>query len=90
MTALENARLDAMEEKLETLQSDVKEILSALKGSELQLDKGLVIGHINLSERVTKLEGLKNKITWVSIGAGVAAGMSIDKVIEWIQIIGNR
>lgn len=87
MTAVENVRLDALEEKIEILQSDVKKILIALVGDDLKIEKGLIAEYKDMKERLTKLESLKNKIIWVSVGAGVAAGMSIDKVIDWIQIV---
>lgn len=83
---MENDRLDQMEDKLDDLKDQVTKILVALTGDELQMDKGLIAEYKEIRDRVSKLEALKNKVIWVSIGAGLAVGISIDKVIEWIQL----
>ena len=89
MTAIENSRLDKMEEKLDQALIKVDKVLSALTGDDLQIDKGLIAEHKDIRDRVTKLEGLKNMIIWISVGAGIAGGLSINKLIEWIQIAGK-
>ena len=89
MTAIENSRLDKMEEKLDQALLKVDKVLSALTGDDLQIDKGLIAEHKDIRDRVTKLEGLKNMIIWISVGAGIAGGLSINKLIEWIQIAGK-
>ena len=85
MTAIESERLDKMEQQLDDLEIKVDKILNALTGDELQIDKGLITEYKEIRDRVSKLEALKNKIIWVSIGAGLAVGISLDKIIEWIQ-----
>lgn len=89
MTAIENSRLDKMEEKLDQAIGKVDKVLSALTGDDLQIDKGLIAEHKDIRDRVTKLEGLKNMIIWISVGAGIAGGLSINKLIEWIQLAGK-
>lgn len=89
MTTIEGSRLDKMEEKLDQLETKVDKILSALVGDDLQIDKGLIAEHKDIRDRVAKLEALKNRIIWVSIGAGIAAGISLNKIIEWIQLAGK-
>ncbi len=89
MTAIESNRLDKMEEKLDQAIGKVDKVLSALTGDDLQIDKGLIAEHKDIRDRVTKLEGLKNMIIWISVGAGIAGGLSINKLIEWIQIAGK-
>ena len=89
MTAIESNRLDKMEEKLDQALIKVDKVLSALTGDDLQIDKGLIAEHKDIRDRVTKLEGLKNMIIWISVGAGIAGGLSINKLIEWIQIAGK-
>lgn len=86
MTSIESTRLDHMEQKIDDLQKDVNKILTALTGDDLKMDEGLIAEYKELKGRVQKLEALKAKIIWVSIGAGVAAGISIDKVVEWITL----
>jgi len=90
MTAIESNRLDKMEEKLDQAIGKVDKVLSALTGDDLQIDKGLIAEHKDIRDRVTKLEGLKNMIIWISVGAGIAGGLSINKLIEWIQIAGGK
>lgn len=89
MNTVENVRLDKMEEKLDQLETKVDRILNALIGDTLQIDKGLIAELKETRDRVSKLEALKNKIIWVSIGAGIAAGISLNKLIEWIQLAGQ-
>jgi len=90
MTAIESNRLDKMEEKLDQAIGKVDKVLSALTGDDLQIDKGLIAEHKDIRDRVTKLEGLKNMIIWISVGAGIAGGLSINKLIEWIQLAGGK
>ncbi len=85
MTSIENKRLDKMEQQLDEVEEKVDRILNALVGDELQMDKGLIHALNDMRDRVSRLEALKNKIIWVSIGAGLAVGISLDKIIEWIQ-----
>lgn len=85
MTTIENERLDKMEQQLDDLEIKVDKILNALTGDKLQMDKGLIPELKEMRDRVSKLEALKNKIIWVSIGAGLAVGISLNKIIEWIQ-----
>lgn len=89
MTALENIRLDTMEDKLDDVSVKVDKIFVALTGGDLQTDKGLIKEFESLRERVTKIEAFKSKIIWISLGAGLSAGLSVNKVIEWIQLAGK-
>jgi len=85
MNRMENDRLDQMEDKLDNLNDKVDKIFTALTGDDLQIDRGLIAEYKELRDRVTKLEYLKNKIIWIGIGAGAAIGISLNKIIEWIQ-----
>lgn len=96
---MEQQRLNNMESRLQRVEETVKQIelqtdkiedktnkiYTVLVGDEFNMDKGLVAEVKALRERVYKLEVLKNKVIWISIGAGVAGGLSLDKIIEWIQ-----
>lgn len=92
MTGIENMKLEELEEKLNTVEGKVDKILIALLGSELMPDNGLLKEIQELKNvdketkaRVLKLENLKNRVIYMSIGAGIAGGFSITKIIEWIQ-----
>lgn len=85
MIEMENQRLDDLEEKLDTVESKVDQILTALVGSDLTLSKGIVQEIKELKTRILKLENLRNRVMWMSMGAGIAGGFSITKIIEWIQ-----
>lgn len=85
MTYVENKRLDLMEERLKLLNDKVDRVLKALEDDELNVDGGLITQFKDLKKRVIGLESLKNKVIWISIGAGAACGFSINKIIEWIQ-----
>jgi len=79
-----NLRLGSLEKKFDDLEVKVDKILVALTGDEFKLDKGLVAEYKDLRERVSKLETLKNRIIWISIGAGFAGGIGISKLVEII------
>ena len=85
MNEMENSRLDQMEEKLDDVSLKVDKIFVALIGDDLQIDKGLIAEFKDMRDRVSKLEGFKSKIIWISVGAGMAAGISVNKIIEMIQ-----
>lgn len=92
MTTFENTRLDEVEEKIDTVEnkidaveSKVDQVLTALVGSDLTLNKGLVRELQEMKGRILKLEMLKNKMIWMAMGAGIAGGFSIKTIIEWIQ-----
>lgn len=85
MTTLEKDRLDIMEDKLSAVEHKIDRVLIALLGDDLNIDKGLVAEFKELRERVTKLEYMKNKVIWMSAGAGITGGVVIAKVVEWIQ-----
>lgn len=85
MTPVEDKRLDQVERKLNTLEGKVDRVLAALEDNDLNVDGGLITQFKDIKKRVTDLEAIKNKVVWISIGAGMAAGLSISKIIEWIQ-----
>ena len=85
MTSIENKRLDIMEDKLTTVEQKLDRVLTALLGDDLNIDKGLVAEFKELRERVTKLEYMKNKVIWMSAGAGITGGVVIAKIVEWIR-----
>lgn len=85
MTNFENTRLDELDEKLNKVEDKVDQVLTALVGSDLTLNKGLVRELHEMKGRILKLEMLKNKMIWMAMGAGIAGGFSIKTIIEWIQ-----
>jgi len=89
MTALETARLDIVEDKVDTMNTKIDRILIALIGDDLQMDRGLIAEYKEMRDRISKLEALKNKVIWMAVGAGVAGGVSIVKIIEWIKASGQ-
>jgi len=89
MTALETARLDIVEDKVDTMNTKIDRILTALIGDDLQMDRGLIAEYKEMRDRISKLEALKNKVIWMAVGAGVAGGVSIVKIIEWIKASGQ-
>ena len=89
MTALETARLDIVEDKVDTMNTKIDRILTALIGDDLQMDRGLIAEYKEMRDRISKLEALKNKVIWMAVGAGVAGGVSIVKLIEWIKASGQ-
>jgi hypothetical protein len=86
MTAIENTRLDNMEQKLTTVEGKVDRILVALTGDELN-EKGLISQFNSLKERVEKLESLKTKIIYLGTGAGVACGFFVKDIWDWFHNI---
>jgi len=89
MTALETARLDIVEDKVDTMNTKIDRILTALIGDDLNLDRGLISEHKDMRDRISKLEALKTKVIWMAVGAGVTGGVSIVKIIEWIKASGQ-
>ena len=89
MTALETARLDIVEDKVDTMNTKIDRILTALIGDDLNLDRGLISEHKDMRDRIFKLEALKNKVIWMAVGAGVAGGVSIVKIIDYLKASGQ-
>lgn len=85
MTIMEDNRLEDLENKLGKVEDKVDQILTALVGSDLSLNVGMVQELKELKGRILKLENLKNKVIWMTLGAGLAGGLTISKIIEWIQ-----
>lgn len=85
MTTVEDKRLDAMEEKLITLSNKMDKVLEVITGDDFGLNGGIVAEVKHLRDRVTKLETLKNRVMYMSLGAGSALGISLNKIIQWIQ-----
>jgi len=85
MTDVEDTRLEELEIKLSTVEDKVDQILTALIGSDLSLNVGMVQEIKELKGRILKLENLKNRVIWMTLGAGLAGGLTISKIIEWIQ-----
>jgi hypothetical protein len=84
MTVDEKKKLENMEEQLNDIDGKVDEILSALKGDTFGLNAGLSQDFKDLKSRVRKLEDLKQRMIWTAMGAGLAAGFTLDKV--WLII----
>lgn len=85
MNVEEKKRFENMEERLSEIDGKVDEILTALRGDNLGTSAGLVQEFKDIKTRVRKLETLKNKMIWTAIGAGIAGGLSLSKLVEWIQ-----
>lgn len=85
MTPVEDRRLDQMEKKLDTMEGKLDKVLGALEDSDLNVDGGLITQFKDIKKRVTDLEAIKNKIVWMAVGAGFGGGITIVKLIQWIQ-----
>lgn len=96
MTSDEKKRFENMEERLSDIDNKVDEILTALKGDNLGTSDGLVQEFKAFKDRVKeleaynrKLENMKLKLIWLAMGAGLAAGFTIDKIWGFIiKILG--
>ncbi|MBO9671974.1 MAG: hypothetical protein J7577_00910 [Sphingobacteriaceae bacterium] len=87
MTADEKTRFQNMEGQLNEIGDKVDEILGALKGDSMGTSTGLIADFKDLKIRVRKMEDFKNKMIWVAMGAGLAAGFTMDKVGDIITKI---
>lgn len=96
MTIDEQKKFVEMQEDLSTVKGDVKEIKSALLGDGY-LSNGLV-GELKnqkdtitkQDERISKLEGLIKKVTWLAVGAGSGATFGLKYIFDWVmRITGN-
>lgn len=96
MTIDEQKKFVEMQEDLSTVKGDVKEIKSALLGDGY-LSSGLV-GELKnqkeviakQDERISKLEGLIKKVTWLAVGAGSGATFGLKYIFDWVmRITGN-
>lgn len=89
MTLDEKKKLANMEEQLTDIDGKVDEILSALKGDAFGQNAGIIQEFKDLKSRVRKLEDLKQKMIWTAMGAGLAAGFTLDKLWSVIQKLIN-
>lgn len=91
MTVDEQKKFVEMQEDLSTVKDDVKEIKTALLGDGY-LSKGLVgefsnvkdVTILGIEKRVLKIEATINRVFWIALGAGVAGGLGIKEIIDWI------
>lgn len=87
MTNEEKKRFELMQQRLERVENKLDNVLNALKGDDLGQSKGLVSEVKELKIRLQVLEDIKKRFVWITIGAGVAGGMAIDKIISFIKSI---
>jgi predicted regulator of Ras-like GTPase activity (Roadblock/LC7/MglB family) len=64
--------------------AEIKEIKDALLGSALATGKGMIESMRDHDERIKALENIKNKVFWIAIGAGVAGGWTLGKIVTVI------
>lgn len=92
MTQQEHLEFLKMQEDLNTVKDTVNEIKVALLGDgymskglvgELERMKGTTI--TELDKRISELEKFKNKVVYISIGLGMAGGLGIRTLIDWIS-----
>lgn len=97
MTIDEQKKFVEMQEDLSTVRTDVKEIKNALIGDGFGLNMGLV-GElknqketiVKQDERISKLEALIKKVTWLAVGAGSGATFGLKYIFDWVmRITGN-
>jgi hypothetical protein len=79
-TTEDRGRLNQMEEHLETFGGKLDEILTVLKGDNFGQHEGLVLEVKDLKSRTKKIEDKISRAIWISIGAGAAVGITVDKV----------
>lgn len=84
MTVDEKKKLENMEEQLNDIDVKVDEILFALKGDVFGHNAGVIQEFKELKSRVRKLEDLKQRLIWTAMGAGLAVGLTFDKVWAFI------
>lgn len=85
MTVEEKQRFNKMEEHLEKFDDKLDKILTLLDGDAFGQHQGLVKEVKELKTRLRKLEDLKNRTVWIILGAGTAAGLTMDKLWELIK-----
>lgn len=74
--------LDELTKKIDTLQSEVKEIRDALLGNEFYQKKGVVERQNDHEQRILKLEKNWNKTVWFLFGVGMASGLTVGKLVS--------
>lgn len=84
MTVEEKADFLRMQDNLENLRTDVKEIRAALLGDSFG-NMGMVNEIKELKKKVNNLEAFKNKVMWVSIGFSGVAAMAYDLLKGWLK-----
>lgn len=91
MTIEEQKKFVEMQEDISTVRSDVKEIKAALLGDGY-LSQGLV-GELKeqkdiirkQDERISKLEGMIKKVTWLALGAGAGGILGLKWLADFVM-----
>jgi hypothetical protein len=90
MTIDEHKKFVEMQEDISTVKVDVRDIKNALLGDgyistgligELKEQKDVIKKQ---DERISKLEAMLKKITWLAVGAGAGATFGMKYLFEWI------
>jgi hypothetical protein len=76
--------LESLSKKIDNQGIEIKEIKEALLGSPFTQGKGMVEIQQEHDERLTALERIKDKVIWMAVGAGVAGGITIAKIISLV------
>lgn len=87
MTQEEKGQIKDMQSKLDRVEDKVDDVLTVLKGDEFNHSQGLVSEVKNIKSRVKSLETIKKKFIWLATGAGLAGGLALDKLVEFIKSV---
>ena len=74
--------ISTLSRKVDALSLEIKAIKDAIIGNEFTDGEGLLKVQRDHDERITALERVKDKVIWMAIGAGVAGGMTVSKIIS--------
>jgi len=85
MTVEEKQRFKIMEDQLQNINGKLDDIMSAIKGDAFGQNAGIIAEIKDLKSRVRKMEDLKQRLMWTALGAGLAAGFTVDKLWTFIQ-----
>lgn len=80
MTADEKARFQTMENKVSEIDKKLDRLLFVIQGDGFNQNMGTVSEVKNIRKDVDKLLNFKNRLVWFAMGAGFAAGITVDKV----------
>jgi len=90
MTAIENAQIKELTDKINEQNSSIKEIKDALLGNEYNEDGGLLKRFSVLETKVTRLENTHNKLLWtgsilVGLGVVIEAAYQVLNILNFMS-----
>jgi hypothetical protein len=77
-------QLEALSNKVNHIESNVKEIKDALLGNEFNKEKGMISIIEDHEERIASLEKVKDRAMYWFMGACATSGIAMYKILESI------